>query len=518
MYAETSTHSPHAGPDLTRRHRWTALIVLSASLLVVTMDLTILNIALPKISADIRPTSSEQLWIVDAYSLVLAGLLIPMSALADRFGRKLVLLVGVGIFGAAPLLVLLAEEPSHVIAVRALLGLGGAMVMPTTLSMLRSIFTDPKERSTALGVWAAVSGLGAGVGPLVAGGLLERYDWHAVFLVNTPLMAAALIAGLLILPEVRAESIGSWDFISTVLSIAGMVSLVWAIKHFAQERDLLDLPSWAAMVAAIVLLSLFVRSCLRQDSPLLDVRILLNAPVRAGVLLALSTMVAIAAFLLLLAQWMQLVRGDDPIEAGVRLLPLAAGGLVASLIAPWMAQTIGPRSVSTGALALSAVGAALIPLAPTPLTYGWALPSMVLVGAGTGALAVASAMIMLGTPISRAGSAAAIEETAYDLGTVLGVAIFGSVASAIYTSKFDTEPYVAQGLPPEAADAADQSLGAAVEIAHEVDSASLAADSGEVFTIALADTSLAIAAFMGVMALVVWRTIPKGLDVTEQLH
>src|SRR5690606_7109159 len=190
--------------------------------LVIMMDITVLNVALPDLAAQLRPTANQQLWIVDAYSLALAGLLVPMSALADRWGRKRLLLTGFTVFGGVSLLVLAAASPAAVIAVRALLGAGGAMIMPTTLSMIRSVFTDPRERATALGVWAAVSSLGMAVGPIVGGVLLERFSWHAAFLVNVPLMVAALAAGLLLLPEVRAPNPGRWDVVATVLSVVGM--------------------------------------------------------------------------------------------------------------------------------------------------------------------------------------------------------------------------------------------------------------------------------------------------------
>ena len=209
--------------SVSARRRWASLGVLSASLLVVTMDLTILYVALPDLAADIRPTANQQLWIVDIYSLVLAGLLIPMSALADRWGRKLMLLAGFVVFGAASALILAADSPEQVIATRALLGVGGAMIMPTTLSLMRSVFTDADERATALGVWAAVSAMGAAVGPIVGGALLEHFSWHAAFLVNVPLMASAVVAGAVILPESRDPHPGRWDFVATVLSIVGMV-------------------------------------------------------------------------------------------------------------------------------------------------------------------------------------------------------------------------------------------------------------------------------------------------------
>ena len=204
----TTPTSTATSTQVSTRRAWAAVAVLSASLLVITMDMTILNIALPDMAAELRPTANQQLWIVDVYSLVLAGLLVPWAAVADRWGRRRMLLLGYAIFLVSSLLVLVADTAEAVIFLRALLGIGGAMIMPNTLSLIRVIFTDAAQRATALSIWAAVSGLGAAVGPLVGGFLLEHFSWHAAFLVNVPLMVAAIIAGLVVLPESRVEGAG----------------------------------------------------------------------------------------------------------------------------------------------------------------------------------------------------------------------------------------------------------------------------------------------------------------------
>ncbi|WP_347565750.1 MFS transporter [Nocardioides sp. IC4_145] len=515
----TPQHAP-AGPtvDVSPARRWASLAVLSASLLVVTMDLTILNVALPDLAADLRPSATEQLWIVDSYSLVLAGLLIPMSALADRWGRKRLLLLGFVVFGAASALVVLTDSPWQVVATRSLLGAGGAMIMPTTLSLLRSVFTDPAERATALGVWAAVSALGAAIGPIAGGLLLEHFSWHAAFLVNVPLMLAAVVAGALILPEARAASAAPWDLPSVGLSIAGMVALVWAVKRFAEEETFADALGWTALAAAVAMLATFVRRCLVRDEPLLDVRLFRRRPFTAGVVAALMAMFAMAAILLLLAQWLQLVEGHSPLGAGVRLLPLAGGGLVASLLASPLASLVGARTVLASGLGVAGIGALLLPVVPGDLGYPTVAVAMALVGAGAGSLAIGSAMIMAGTPAERAGSAAAIEETAYDLGSVLGVAVLGSVASVVYRDHLATGPLVADGLPATAARAAEDSLGAAVDVATAAGAPALAAQAGAAFTDALVDTSLVAGLVMVAVAVVVWLTAPRGLDITQQQH
>ncbi|MEV7430887.1 MFS transporter [Nocardioides sp. NPDC092400] len=514
----TATDTDGGTVEVSPARRGASLAVLSASLLVVTMDLTILNVALPELAADIRPSATEQLWIVDSYSLVLAGLLIPMSALADRWGRKRLLLLGFAVFGAASALVVLTDSPWEVVAARCLLGAGGAMIMPTTLSLLRSVFTDPAERATALGVWAAVSSLGAAIGPIAGGLLLEHFSWHSAFLVNVPLMLVAVVAGATILPEARAPHASRWDVPGVAMSVTGMVGLVWAVKHFAEEESLTDPLGWTVLVAALVVLVAFVRRCLHRPDPLLDVRLFRRRPFTAGVVAALSAMFAMAAILLLLAQWLQLVEGHSPLEAGVRLLPLAAGGLVASLLASPLARVLGARTVLASGLAVAGLGALLVPLAPGTLGYGTVAAAMALVGAGAGSLAIGSAMIMAGTPADRAGSAAAIEETAYDVGSVLGVAVLGSVASVVYRDHLRVDDLVADGLRADAATAAADSLGAAADTAAATGFPGLAEQAAVAFTDALVDTCLVGGLLMLAMAAVVWLTAPRGLDITQQQH
>ncbi|MDA0563887.1 MFS transporter [Streptomonospora sp. S1-112] len=503
-----------AAPAVSRARRWACLAVLSASLLVVVMDYTVLNVALPDLTADLRPTADQQLWIVDVYSLVLAGLLVSMSALADRWGRRLLLLLGFAVFGGASLLVLAADTPAAVIAVRALLGAGGAMIMPTTLSMIRSVFTDPRERATALGVWAATSSLGLVVGPVVGGFLLEHFSWHAAFLLNVPLMLAALVAGLLVLPETRDPAPGRWDAVGTAQSIAGMAALVWAIKRLAKEGPG-DLVALGVLAAALALLTWFVLRCLRRPDPLLDIRLFTRRPFTAGVLAALAAMFAEAALLLLVAQWLQLVQGLTPLWAGVYLVPMAVSAGAASLAASPLARRVGARTVLAGGLAVSGVGFLSLYLTPGELTYPAVLVALALIGAGTGSLAIASAIIMTGTPPARAGNAAAIEETAYDLSNLLGVAILGSVAAAVYRGHLDT---AGLGLSAGEADAARESLAAAQEIAERTGVVELAAHAQEAFSDSLAQTGLIGGLVMLAAAGAVFALVPRGFDLSEQHH
>jgi len=501
----------------SRVRRWAAVAVLTASLLVLMMDMTILNIAIPDMAASLRPTSDQLLWIVDIYSLVLAGLLVSWAALADRWGRKRMLMLGYMLFGITSVLVLWATSAEAVIALRALLGVGGAMIMPTTLSLIRVVFTDPRERASALGIWAAVSSLGAAVGPLVGGLLLEHFSWHAAFLVNVPLMLVAFIAGLWLLPESRVAEPGRWDWIGGILSFSGMILLVWAIKIFGKAASLLTLEGWIALLAGVALLAWFGARCLRRADPLLDIRLFRSRTFSAGIIAALGSMFAMGAALLLLAQWMQLVDGASPVEAGIRLFPAAIAGAVASLAAPPLARWIGARSVLSGGVAAAGLGLIAVGLQPGALSQSTVFVALVLIGAGSGALAIGSAMIMYETPEEKAGSAAALEETSYELGSVLGVAVLGSIAALLYRAEFARVLAVTPVDAVSAASAAE-SLGSAVAISEELGLESLATDAGIAFTHALQLTGLVGGCIMLGIAATTFALTPRGTDVSAVRH
>ncbi|MBD0022851.1 MFS transporter [Gordonia pseudamarae] len=491
--------------ELPPWRRWLVLTVLSVALLTVVMDLTVLNVALPSISADLRPSSTAQLWMVDAYSLVLAGLLVTMSALADRVGRKLMLISGFALFGLISLLVLFANSPGAVIALRALLGVGGAMIMPATLSMLRVVFTDLRERTLAIGIWAGVSASGAAVGPIVGGFLLEHFSWHAAFLVNVPPMVIAIVAALFLMPESRVAGVGGWDLLASLLSIAGMASLVWAIKEFGKKfvaDGLANPAAWAALLVSFALLGWFVQRCRTREDPLLEVRLFLNRQFSAGVLAALFSMLAMGGCLLVLAQWLQLVEGHSPLQAGFRLLPFAGGAVITSVISRWLVDLLGARRVIALGLWLPAIGLLMMWLAPDPISYPWVVAAMVLQGAGAGSLAIASAMIMGGSPPDRAGNAAAMDETAYDIGNVLGVAVLGTIAAVAFSAKVGTD------VP-----GADESLAGALEIAHATGSPELAATAITAFNDAVGKVGLAGAVILALAGALVYLLTPSSLDL-----
>lgn len=434
-----------------RDRRGLGLTTLSMGLLVVMMDATILNVALPEIAADVQPSSVQLLWIVDVYSLVVGGLLVTSSAIGSRIGRRRVLLAGYVCFGAGSLLVLIAQDAAALIAVRALLGVGGAMIMPGTLAMVRTLFADPRERSTALGVWAAVAGVGVAVGPVVGGALLEAFSWHSAFLVNVPVMVIAFAATATFLPESRSSEPSTIDTTGVVLSIAGAIALLYAIKHLGQDGVTTE--SAASFIVGVLALGGFTRHCLRSDAPMLDVRLLKDRRVLAGVLTALVLMLALGGVLLVGAQWLQLVNGLTPLESGLTLLPLGLTSLISSLVLPGLAERFGARTCIVGALVVGAVGLFVPIAAPGPVTIAWLATAYAILGLGSGSLATASSEIMSGTPESKAGSAAAIDETGYEVGSALGVAVLGTLGLAVYR----------HGLPVGADAAARESVAGAMD-------------------------------------------------------
>ena len=494
-------HAPASPETMTKRQRWSALGLLSVGLLLVTMDMTILLIALPDLIAELQSTATEQLWIVDVYSLILAGLLIPMSALADRIGRRKTLLIGFALFGLMSLLVLFATNSATVIALRAILGVSGAMIMPTTLSMVRSVFQDPEERTRALAIWSIFAGLGTIVGPLVGGGLLEFFSWHAAFLVNVPVAVLVVAAGMLLLPELKDPNPPRWDTLAVVLSIAGMMALVFGIKELAHQGVGHATP-WLMLVSGTALMGLFILRCLRSSEPLLDVRLFTRAPFSAGVIVALTTMLAMGGVMLLITQWLQVVAGYTPILAGAALLPFAIGSLIVSPIAPELARCISARAVVTGGLVMSAAGMLLLGVFITP---------MAMVGAGLGSLAIASAIIMGSTPTDKAGNAAAIEEFSYELGDVLGVAIIGSIASALYRANINLN-----GLDVKFVGLAQESLVGALAVARELALPDLAATATTAFNDSLSGAALAGGGIMLAAALAVYLMVPKNFALNAQ--
>ncbi|MFJ8647960.1 MFS transporter [Streptomyces sp. NPDC093546] len=454
----TRTEQLTKGSEVVRRPgRWLALAVLVLAVLLVAVDATVLGLATPFLSEDLRPTGTQLLWIGDVYSFVIAGLLVSMGSLGDRIGRKKLLLTGAAAFGAVSVLNAYATTPELMIVARALLGVAGATLMPSTLALIRNLFHDPRERSLAIGIWGAMASAGAAVGPVVGGFLLEHFWWGSVFLINLPVMVVLVVVGIKFIPESKNPAPGPWDLPSVALSLVGMIGVVYAVKEAAAHGLHLDMA--VAAVIGLTALTWFVRRQLRLESPLLDMRLFHHRGFSGAVLADLLTILGLSGLVFFLSQFLQLVQGRPPLEAGLAELPAAIGAVTAGLMAGTVARRFTVRSVVSGGLA--AVGLALATLTLLDRSTGYPLlgASLLVVGVGAGfAFTVTADVILSSVPREQAGAASAVSETAYELGAALGIALLGSVVTGVY-SDFATP----DGVPAGTAAAAHQSLGGAVE-------------------------------------------------------
>jgi DHA2 family multidrug resistance protein-like MFS transporter len=416
---------------LAPRRKALALATLTAPVLLITLDMTVLGAALPAISEDLRPGAAEQLWIVDIYSFVLAGLLVVAGGLGDRLGRRRLLLVGSAAFGLASLAAAFAPTAGALVAARALLGLGGATLMPSTLSLIKTIFPEPAARRRAIGVWAATFSAGAAAGPVVGGWLLEHFWWGSVFLVNVPICLALLAVGPLLLPESRDPRPGRFDLLSAGLALATMLPVVYAVKSLATEG--ITTTVVAAGAVGLGAGAWFVHRQRTVADPLIDLTLFARRAFSVSVATNLLSVFALVGLLVLVPQYLQLVAGMSPLEAALWLVPGTLTGMAGALVAARLARRFPVRRLVGGALAVAALGFGMLTL----LGAG-AGPVAVVVGMALAGLAVAlvetltTDLILESAPADRAAAASAISETGFELGGALGVAVLGSVAAATY--------------------------------------------------------------------------------------
>ncbi|MEU8029475.1 MFS transporter [Streptomyces sp. NPDC049099] len=450
----TSTLQPAKGTEAVKRPgRWLALSVLVLAVLLVAVDATVLGLATPYISEDLAPSGTQLLWIGDVYSFVIAGLLVSMGSLGDRIGRKRILLGGATAFGALSVLNAYATTPELMILARALLGVAGATLMPATLALIRNIFHDPRERSLAVGIWGATASAGTAVGPITGGFLLGHFWWGSVFLINLPVMAVLVLVGIRTLPESRNPDPGPWDLSSVLLSLVGVIGIVYAVKEAATHG--FTWPTLAAGLLGAAALHGFVHRQLTMPAPLLDMRLFRRRGFSGAVLADLLTVLGMSGLVFFLSQYLQLVQGRRPFEAGLAELPAAVGAVAAGLVASRAARRFSVRAVVSGGLA--AVGLALAALAALGQSTGYPVlgAALLVVGIGAGlSFTVTADVILSSVPKDQAGAASAVSETAYELGAALGIALLGSVVTGVYRDFTGPE-----GTPA----AAHESLGAAVE-------------------------------------------------------
>ena len=446
------------------RREWTALAVLCLPLLLVSMDVSVLFFAVPSIAAALEPTATQLLWIFDIYGFVLAGLLLTMGNVADRIGRRRLLLLGAVAFGAASVLAAYAPSAEWLILARALLGVGGSTLMPSTLAIIRNVFADPAQRAKAVGVWSAVLAGGVGLGPVVAGFLLEHYWWGSVFLINVPFMLLLLVIGPALLPESRNEA-ARVDLLSSLLSLAAILPTIQALKEFAADGWAPELLAYLAVGVAAALVFLWRQGVV--PSPMVDLALFRVKGFGGSVAIQVIGMFGMMGSAIITTQYIQSVLGHSALEAALwSLVPsLVVGG--AAPTAAVLAARVGRPPVMAGAFVVAALGFASMRFAAVDSSIWVLLVAASLVAIGLVAVVTLVTEYAIGVaPEDRAGSVSALVETASEFGGALGMAVLGSVLAAVYGSRLSE--LLPPGLPAEASAAAEETLGGATVVAEQL--------------------------------------------------
>ena len=451
-------------PRATTRE-WVGLAVLCLACLLYVMDLTILHLAVPSISADLEPSSTQLLWIIDIYGFFVAGSLITMGTLGDRVGRRKLLMIGAAAFGAVSVLAAFSTSAEMLIASRALLGIAGATLAPSTLSLIFAMFSDPRERSVAIGVWIGSFSAGSAIGPVLGGIMLEYFWWGSAFLVALPVMAALLVLGPRVLPEYRDPDAGRLDLPSAALSVAGVLVVIYGLKEIASVG--VKPLSVAAIVVGLTIGTVFVRRQRRLEDPMIDIRLFTIRAFNAALAVNFLAIFVAVGYFLFIAQYLQLVSGMSPLEAGLWSLPSAFGFIAGSQLAPRIVDRITPHVLIGGGLAVAALGLLLLTQVAASSGVGTLIVSSVIISLGLAPVFGLTTELIVGSaPPERAGAASGISETSAELGGALGIAILGSVGVAIYRGRLDAA--LPTDVPAEAAAAARDTLGAAGSVAEQL--------------------------------------------------
>ncbi|GAA5096593.1 MFS transporter [Nocardia iowensis] len=502
-------HDTRIQPGSAGPRQWIGLAVLALPTLLLAMDVTVLYLALPQLTADLRPTGVEQLWIADIYGFMIAGFLITMGTVGDRIGRRKLLMLGATAFGAASVLAAFATSPLLLIAARAVLGIAGATLMPSTLALISNMFRDARQRGLAIGVWATCMSAGIAVGPIVGGVMLESFWWGSVFLLGVPVMVLLLVTAPVLLPEYRDSAAGSVDLLSVALSLGAILPVIYGIKKFAETG--LSAGSVAAIVVGGGLGWIFVRRQRELADPLLDLRMFGSRSFCAALLILLLSLGLVGGIYLFITQYLQLVHGLSALAAGLWLLPSAFALIVASVLTPVIARKVEPGYLVGAALAVTTVGYLV-------LAFTSALPTLVagfiLVYIGTSPLMVLGTDLVIGTaPPEKAGSAAAMSEASMEFGVAAGVAILGVIGTTVYRTD------VARTGPAGIPDAATDSLaGAHAAVLPGQLGDALLVSAREAFTHGLNTVALscaAVAALLTIAAVGLLRHVRTDDDISE---
>jgi DHA2 family multidrug resistance protein-like MFS transporter len=504
----TTTDTPRAG-----RREWIGLAVLALACLLYVMDLTVLHLAVPAISADLKPSSTQLLWIIDIYGFMVAGFLITMGTLGDRIGRRKLLLIGAAAFGVLSLLAAFSTSPEMLILSRALLGIAGATLAPSTLSLIFSMFQDPRQRAVAIGVWISAFSAGSAIGPVLGGLLLEHFWWGSVFLLALPVMALLLVLGPVVLPEYRDENAGRLDLASAAMSLVAVLGVIFGLKQIAQDG--IGLLPVATIVVGLVVGGLFVRRQFSLTDPMIDLRLFRIPAFTASLAVNFLSIFVAVGYFLFVAQFLQLVLGLSPLAAGLWSLPSAVAFVVASNAAPRIVRRYPAAYVIGAGLALSAIGLAILTqVGGTNGLVAVVLGSIIISLGLAPVFSLTTDLIVGSAPPERAGAASGISETASELGGALGISVLGSIGVALYRGHIaDALP---AGVPADATVVARDTLGGAVAVAGQLPAQLGAAVLGVardafVHGMQVATTiSAVIAVGVAILAVVMLRNVGSG--------
>jgi DHA2 family multidrug resistance protein-like MFS transporter len=466
--APTLPVGPSDVPPLAGRREWIGLSVLALACLLYVMDLTVLHLAVPAISEDLQPTSTQLLWIIDIYGFMVAGFLVTMGTLGDRIGRRKVLLIGAAAFGVTSVAAAFSTTAEMLIISRAALGIAGATIAPSTLSLIFSMFRDPRQRSLAVGVWISAFSAGSAVGPVIGGVLLEHFAWGSVFLLALPVMVALLILGPIVLPEYKDPDAGRLDLLSAGLSLVAVLSVVFGLKQAAMEGFTTTAIGAIALGLAVGLA--FVRRQLRLKDPMLDLSLFRIPAFSASLAVNFLTVFVAIGYFLFVAQYLQLVLGLSPFQAGIWSVPSAIGFIVGSNLAPRLLGGVRPAYLIAGCLGVASVGLLILAQAGAAEGLVPVVVASVVISLGLAPVFGLTTELIVGSaPPEKAGAASGVSETGSELGGALGISILGSIGLAVYRGQ--TDGALPAGLPEDAVAVAVDTLGGAVSVAAELPAA-----------------------------------------------
>ncbi|GAA1829718.1 MFS transporter [Luedemannella flava] len=504
------TAPPRAG-----RREWLGLAILSLPALLVSMDLTVLHLAAPAISADLRPSAAQLLWIVDIYGFLIAGFLITMGTLGDRIGRRRLLLLGAAAFGVASVLAAFSVNAEMLIAARALLGIAGATLAPSTVALIRNMFHDPAQRTTAISIWFMSFMAGSAVGPLIGGALLEVAWWGSTFLIGVPVMALLLVLGPVLLPEYKAPQPGRLDLPGALTALVAILSVMYGLKQVA-EHGLAVTP--LVMVAVGLLLGVvFLRRQRTAAAPLLDLNLFRLRTASVSVLALTIGAVAVGGVGYLSAQYLQLVAGQSPIMAGLSMVPPLLTGIVTTTVTPMIGRRIRPGTRIAVGLVVATIGLLVVSRANDETAVAYVIVGLVLLFGGImPVLALGVDIVVAAAPPERTGAASAITETAQELGIALGIAVLGSITTAIYRQGM-RDTVAPPGVPADAAEAARSTLGAADDVAGQLGPAMLES-ARRAFTDGVQLAAVASAVMLAITAVVAAIVLRRVTTSTGATH